>query len=63
MDAYETEPVYGWFAYSIFGQIPARHRNRNKLEGIEDDTEKGDNVWMSQVSPHRGHMMKDLRDP
>ena len=43
----ETNLARGWMVRDVLRQTPAWHQSRNELEGIDGDSEKGVNVWVS----------------
>ena len=47
INTHQTDLVRGWMVHDVFHQTPAWHRSRNELERIDDDAEKGDNIWVS----------------
>ena len=57
---HETQPIRVWVTRDVFHQVTTRSPNRNKLEGIDGDTEKGDDVWMCQVFPYHSNLVEGL---
>ena len=47
----------------VLQQLSTGHPNGNKLEGRGGGTQKGNNVWVVQVSPHDSFLAESLRIP
>ena len=58
-----TYPVRVWVTGDVLGQVPTWHPIRDQSRRIESNTQKGDDVRMSQVFPDHSHLAKDLWDP
>ena len=58
---YKTKPICVGDFLDVFGQAPAGHPLRDKLERIVSDAEEGDNVWMFQAFPHNSFPVEGLR--
>lgn len=46
---------------NILRQAPTRHPRRNELEGVESDTQKGEDVRMIQAFPYHSFSAECLR--
>ena len=46
MDAYESKSVRAGVLLDVFRKGHVRHPIRDELEGIDSDTQEGQDVWM-----------------
>ena len=60
-DTYETQSVGIWMVPDVSRQIRIWHPTRNELDGIDGDTQEGDDVRVRQVFPHGRHLVEGLR--
>jgi len=58
---YKTEPVGTWVRADVFRQLPARHPDRNELEGSDGDTQKRHDVWVFHAFPNYDFLAEGMR--
>ena len=59
-NAHKTESVPCLGVDDIFLQFFARNPGRNELERLKSNSEEGNNVWVSQVSPRDSVVVDSL---
>lgn len=60
VETHEFEPIRAWVMSDVFFYFPTGHPGGDKLEGLEGDTEEGNDVLVRQTSPHHSLAMECL---